>query len=94
MDNVIAIEAAIADLQPEGDDALKINYVKALVAKAVAQQAAGVDSHGRMYSRSSASRAASSAANRAGDAVVANLQNCPPPQPRQAAPALSTNNGP
>ena len=37
MDNVIAIEAAIADLQPEGDDALKINYVKALVAKAVEQ---------------------------------------------------------
>ena len=36
MDNVIAIEAAIADLQPEGDDALKINYAKALVAKAVA----------------------------------------------------------
>jgi hypothetical protein len=96
MDNVIAIEAAIADLQPEGDDALKINYAKALVAKAVAQQAAAVDSRGRMYSRSSVSRAASSAARHAGDATVANLQNCPPPQPRQqqVAPALSINNGP
>ena len=46
-----------------------------------------------MYSRSSASRTASSAAHHA----VANRQNCPPPQPqppRRVEPAVSTNNPP
>jgi hypothetical protein len=35
MDNVIAIQAAIAGLNPAGEGALQINYVKALVTKAV-----------------------------------------------------------
>ena len=49
-----------------------------------------------MYSLSSASCAACSAARHAGEATVANRQNCPPPQPQQlqAAPAHSTNNEP
>ena len=79
MDNVIAIQAAIADLQPVGEGTMQINYAKALVDKAVAQQVAACDSRGRMYSRSSASRAVSSAARRAAEATVANIQNCPPP---------------
>jgi hypothetical protein len=97
MDNVIAIQAAIGSLTPTGADAMHIQYAKALVAKAVEQQVAECDSRGHMYSRSSAIRAASSAPKPAANPTVANVQNCPPPQPRQQqlqpAPALSTNNG-
>ncbi|KAK1693249.1 hypothetical protein QYE76_009946 [Lolium multiflorum] len=56
-------------------------HAKALVAKALEQQHAAADSQGRLYSRTSASRAASSdAANRA----VVNANNGPPPAPRAA----------
>ena len=91
MDNVIVADAAIANLDVHGDRALQIQYAKALLVRVVEQQAAGVDPRGRMYSRSSASRAASS-----GHPTVANALVCPPPQPlanqpRAANPALSTN---
>src|SRR3954466_473486 len=78
MDNVLAMQAAIANLNPAGEHADQINYAKALVNKAVEQQVATRDSHGRIYSRTSSSRAASSAARRAAEGTVANRQNCPP----------------
>ena len=89
MDNVIAIQAAIADLNPVGEGALQINYTKALVDQAIAQQQAACDSRGRMYSRSSGSRAASSAARRAGEGTIVNAP--PAPQQQQPAIAYSTN---
>ena len=79
MDNVIAIQAAIADLNPVGEGALQINYAKALVEKAVTQQQAAYDLRGRMYSRSSGSRAVSSATQRAGKGTIVNV----PPAPQQ-----------
>src|SRR3954452_17386633 len=50
MDNVLAMQAAIANLDPAGEHADQINYAKALVNKAVEQQAAASDSRGRIYS--------------------------------------------
>ena len=88
MDNVVAAQATLAHLDDTGADAVYIQHTKALVAKALEQQYAAQDSRGRLYSRSSASRAASSAAAHANRAV-ANVNNCPPPEPRAAH---STNN--
>jgi hypothetical protein len=84
MDNVIVIQAAIDNLVPIGAGALQINYVKALVAKVVEQQHAHCNSQGRMYSHSTASRAASLAARHAAERIVANVDN----------PAPDVNNGP
>ena len=58
MDNLVAGRAAADNITATGDGALQIQYVRALLAKAVEQQNAGVDSQGRVYSRSSGSRAA------------------------------------
>ncbi|KAK1663288.1 hypothetical protein QYE76_051447 [Lolium multiflorum] len=78
-DNVAAAQAALANLPETGDGAIFVQHAKALVAKALEQQHAATDSQGRLYSRSSASRAASSAvANR----VVASVNNFPPPAPQ------------
>jgi hypothetical protein len=77
MDNIIAIQAAVNNLEAAGTSALPINYVKALVTKGVEQQHAHYDSQGQMYSRSTASRAASSAARHAGERTVANVHNSP-----------------
>jgi hypothetical protein len=86
MDTVIAAQAALAHLNDNGADALYIQHTRALVAKALEQHYAAQDSQGQLYSRSSASRVASStAANR----VVANINNCPPLEPRATQ---STNN--
>ncbi|KAK1665954.1 hypothetical protein QYE76_054113 [Lolium multiflorum] len=80
-DNVAAAQAALANLPETGEGAIFVQHAKALVAKALEQQHAAADSQGRLYSRSSASRAASSAtANRA----IVNVNNCPPPAPRAA----------
>ncbi|KAK1652091.1 hypothetical protein QYE76_069896 [Lolium multiflorum] len=80
-DNVAAAQAALANLPEKGEGAIFVQHAKVLVAKALEQQHAAADSQGRLYSRSSASRAASSAAaNRA----VVNVNNCPPPAPRAA----------
>src|SRR3954470_15278197 len=91
MDNLVAGRAAADNITATGDSALQIQYVRALLAKAVEQQNAGADSQGRVYSRSSGSRAASS-----GRPAAANTLNCPPPerlqlQHRPANAALSTN---
>src|SRR3954466_2036724 len=93
MDNVLAMQAAVSNLDPAGEHADQINYAKALVNKAVEQQVAASDSRGRIYSRTSSSRAASSAARRAAEGTVANRQNFPLPEPQLqlAAPAYSTN---
>src|SRR3954467_8677121 len=92
MDNVLAMQAAIANLDPTGEHADQINYAKALVNKAVEQQVVASDSRGRIYSRTSSIRAASSAW-RAAERTVANRQNCLPPEPqlRLKGPAHSTN---
>src|SRR3954453_3455298 len=82
MDNVLAMQAAIANLDPAGEHGDQINYAKALVNKAVEQQVAAHDSRGRIYSRTSSSRAASSATRRAAEGTVANRQNCPLPEPQ------------
>ncbi|KAK1693323.1 hypothetical protein QYE76_010020 [Lolium multiflorum] len=80
-DNVAAAQAALTNLPETGEGAIFVQHAKALVAKALEQQHAAADSQGRLYSRSSASRAASSAAaNRA----IVNVNNCPPPAPRAA----------
>ncbi|KAK1649498.1 hypothetical protein QYE76_067303 [Lolium multiflorum] len=80
-DNVVAAHAALANLPETGEGAIFVQHAKALVAKALEQQHAAADSQGWLYSRSSASRAASSAAaNRA----VVNVNNCPPLAPRAA----------
>ncbi|KAK1649430.1 hypothetical protein QYE76_067235 [Lolium multiflorum] len=85
-DNVAAAQAVLARLPETGDGAILVQHAKALVAKALEQQHAAADSQGRLYSRTSASRAASSgAANRA----VVNANNGRPPAPRAAH---STNN--
>ncbi|KAK1602291.1 hypothetical protein QYE76_008140 [Lolium multiflorum] len=85
-DNVAAAQAVLARLPETGDGAILVQHAKALVAKALEQQHAAADSQGRLYSRTSASRAASSdAAIRA----VVNANNGPPPAPRAAH---STNN--
>ena len=76
MDNLVAGRAAADNITATGDGALQIQYVRALLAKAVEQQNAGADSQGRVYSRSSGSRAASS-----GRPAAANTLNCPPPEP-------------
>src|SRR3954470_11917233 len=60
MDNLVAGRAAADSITATGDGALQIQYVRDLLAKAVEQQNAGADSQGRVYSRSSGSRAASS----------------------------------
>src|SRR3954469_25616810 len=91
MDNVVASRAIVDSIQVTCEGALQIQYAKALLAKAVEEQNAGADSQGRMYSRSSGSRAASS-----GHPMVASTLNCPPPEPlqlqhRPAHVALSTN---
>ena len=91
MDNLVAGRAAADSITTTGDGALQIQYVRALLAKAVEQQRAGADSQGRVYSRSSGSRAASS-----GRPEAANTLNCPPPEPlqlqhRPTNAALSTN---
>jgi hypothetical protein len=44
MDNVIAIQATVTDLNPAAEGAQQINYIKALVTKAVEQQQAHCDS--------------------------------------------------
>jgi hypothetical protein len=90
MDNIVAAQAAVDQLAATGTDALQINYVKALVTKAVEQQQAQCDSQGRMYTRSTASRAASSAARHA--ITVAN--NGPDPRQCQVIPTHSTTNQP
>ncbi|KAK1664652.1 hypothetical protein QYE76_052811 [Lolium multiflorum] len=80
--------ARMERIQAQGFPSARLNFddpdgehAKALVAKALEQQHAAADSQGRLYSRSSASRAASSAAaNRA----IVNVNNCPPPAPRAA----------
>src|SRR3954464_11337654 len=92
MDNVLAMQAAIANLDPAGEHVDQINYAKALLNKAVEQQVAASDSRGRIYSRTSSSRAASSA-RRAAERSIANRQHNPPPEPqlRITAPAISTN---
>src|SRR4051812_17178623 len=92
MDNVLAMQAAIANLDPVGEHADQINYAKALLNKAMEQQAAASDSRSRIYSRTSSSRAASSA-RRAAERSIANRQHNPPlePQLRITAPAHSTN---
>ncbi|KAK1620613.1 hypothetical protein QYE76_026130 [Lolium multiflorum] len=80
-DNVAAAQAVLARIPETGDGAILVQHAKALVAKALEQQHAAADSQGRLYSRTSASRAASSdAANRA----VVNANNGPPPAPRAA----------
>ncbi|KAK1681783.1 hypothetical protein QYE76_042631 [Lolium multiflorum] len=85
-DNVAAAQAVLARIPETGDGAILVQHAKALVAKALEQQHAAADSQGRLYSRTSASRAASSdAANRA----VVNANNGPPPAPHAAH---STNN--
>ncbi|KAK1699137.1 hypothetical protein QYE76_015834 [Lolium multiflorum] len=85
-DNVAAAQAVLARIPETGDGAILVQHAKALVAKALEQQHAAADSQGRLYSRTSASRAASSdAANRA----VVNANNGPPPAPRAAR---SSNN--
>src|SRR4051812_17385153 len=58
MDNFLAMQATIANLDPAGEHADQINYAKALVNKAVEQQVTASDSCGRIYSRTSSSRAA------------------------------------
>jgi hypothetical protein len=83
MDNVIAIQTAINGLEATGAGALQINYVKALITKAVEQQHAHCDSQGRMYPHSTASRLASSAAQHATDRTVANVNNGPSPGQQQ-----------
>jgi hypothetical protein len=91
MDNVIAGAAALANVQAEGPHALQISYAQSCLAKVLAQQAAGVDSEGRCYTRSTNSRAASSGNQ------VANRQNCPPPQqaqvvqPQANGPVINSN---
>src|SRR3954469_23151956 len=60
MDNVVASRAIVDSIQVTCEGALQIQYAKALLAKAVEQQNAGANSQGRVYSRSSGSRAASS----------------------------------
>src|SRR3954466_8244401 len=72
MDNLVAGRAAADNITATGDGALQIQYIKALLAKAVEQKHAGINSQGRMYSRSSGSRAASS-----GRPLGANTLNCP-----------------
>ncbi|KAK1679747.1 hypothetical protein QYE76_040595 [Lolium multiflorum] len=80
-DNVAAAQAVLARIPETGDGAILVHHAKALVAKALEQQHAAADSQGRLYSRTSASRAASSdAANRA----IVNVNNGPPPAPRAA----------
>ncbi|KAK1643055.1 hypothetical protein QYE76_060860 [Lolium multiflorum] len=80
-DNVAAAQAVLARIPETGDGAILVQHAKALVAKALEQQHAAADSQGRLYSRTSASRAASSdAANRA----IVNANNGPPPAPRAA----------
>ncbi|KAK1697063.1 hypothetical protein QYE76_013760 [Lolium multiflorum] len=78
-DNVAAAQAVLARIPETGDGAILVQHAKALVAKALEQQHAAADSQGRLYSRTSASRAASSE-NRA----VVNANNGPPPAPRAA----------
>jgi hypothetical protein len=90
MDNVVASQAAVDQLAAMGADALHINYVKALVTKAVKQQQAQCDLQGRMYSRSTVSRVASSAARHA----ITDANNDPDPRQRQVFPAHSTTNQP
>ncbi|KAK1641801.1 hypothetical protein QYE76_059606 [Lolium multiflorum] len=80
-DNVAAAQAVLARIPETGDGAILVQHAKALVAKALEQQHAAADSQGRLYSRTSVSRAASSdAANRA----IVNANNGPPPAPRAA----------
>jgi hypothetical protein len=51
-DNVAAAQAALANLPDTGEGAPFVQHAKALVAKALEQQHAAVDSQGRLYSRS------------------------------------------
>jgi hypothetical protein len=83
MDNIIAIQAAVNNLEAMGACALQINYVKALVTKSVEQQHAHCDSQGPMYSHSMASRAASSVARHAAECTITNVNNGPPPGQQQ-----------
>jgi hypothetical protein len=84
MDNITTSAAALANIDPTADNTLEIAYAKNLLNKYIQQQRDSCDSHGRVYSRSSGSRAASTG-NRAIIATAtvapdANLQNCPPPR--------------
>ena len=76
MDNLVAGREAADNITATGDGALQIQYARALLPKAVEQQNAGADSQGRMYSRSSGSRAASS-----GRPLAANTLNFLPSEP-------------
>src|SRR3954463_1127504 len=60
MDKLVAGRAAADNISATRGRAVQIQYVRALLAKAVEQQNAGADLQGRVYSRSSGSRAASS----------------------------------
>jgi hypothetical protein len=105
MDNIIASAAALTSIDPTADNTLGIAYAKNLLNKCIQQQGDSCDSHGRVYSRSSGSRAASTG-NRtiiaaATAAPAANLQNYPPPgqvqpqgQPRNDQPVYSSNEPP
>jgi hypothetical protein len=104
MDNIIASAAALANVDPAADNTLEITYANNFINKCIQQQD-GFDSHGRVYSRSSGSRAAPTG-NQAivtatAAAPAANLQNCPPlrqvqqqNQPRNNHSAYSSNEPP
>jgi hypothetical protein len=81
MDNNIASAAALANIDPMADNTLEIAYAKNLINKCIQQQRDGCNSHGRVYSRSSSSRVASTGNHAiivaATAASAANLQNCP-----------------
>jgi hypothetical protein len=65
MDNVVAAQVAIANLNPNGAHGIYVRYCQALVDKALEQQYAQQDSQGCLYSWSTTSRVASSAAAQA-----------------------------
>ena len=48
MDNLVAGRAAVDNIATTGEGTLQIQYAKALLAKVVEQQNAGIDSQGRM----------------------------------------------
>jgi hypothetical protein len=81
MDNILASVVALANIDPTADNTLEIGYAKNLLSKCIQQLRDVWDSHGRVYSHSSVSRAASTgnhAIVAAIAALAANLQNCPP----------------
>jgi hypothetical protein len=81
MDNIIASAAGLGNIDPTADNTFEITYAKNLLNKCIQQQRDGYDSHGRVYSRSSGSRAASTGncaiIAAATTAPAANVQNCP-----------------